>query len=158
GGMISGGQIGVYVNGPGTVSNMAGATISGSGRAGAYFYYAGNVLNSGLIISSSGIGVDLILGGNVTNASGATISGQSSGIRVVTSAATITNAGTISAGTGNNAVSFAANAANRLIVDPGAVFTGNIAGGTGTMELSGAGSGTGSLGGFGTSITNFNSL
>ena len=52
---------------------------------------------------------------------------------------------------------FAAGYANRLIADPGAVFTGNVEGGGGVLELASAAS-AGTLSGFGTSITNFSTL
>ena len=71
-------------------------------------------------------------------------------------ASTVTNAGTIT-GT-NDAVDFVGTAANRLIVDPGAVFVGNVvaAGSTNTLELA---SGTGTISGIGTdSFSNFQTL
>ena len=72
---------------------------------------------------------------------------------------TVVNAGTI-AGT-TYAVQFAAGYANRLIVDPGAVFTGQVSGGNtigaaqvSTLELASAGS-AGTLSGLGTQYVDF---
>ena len=100
------------------------------------------------------LGVCLDAGGSVTNQSGGSISGGY-GIFVYSGAVTVVNAGTI---TGSSyAVKFAAGFANRLIADPGAVFTGNVKGGGGVLELASAAS-AGTLSGFGTSITNFSTL
>ena len=54
---------------------------------------------------------------------------------------------------------FVGSFADRVILDPGAVFTGAVAGGTGTntLELASAAS-TGTLSGFGTEFTNFSSI
>ena len=57
-------------------------------------------------------------------------------------------------------VDFTASATNRLILDPGAVFVGNVtanSSGTNTLELAG-GSGTGSIGGVGTTFKHFQTL
>src|SRR6201999_4099595 len=69
---------------------------------------------------------------------------------------TVTNSGTI-AGNGGKAIQFA-NGNDRLIVDPGAMFTGAVAGagGANTMEL--AAGGTGTITGLGVSFTNFGQL
>jgi hypothetical protein len=52
---------------------------------------------------------------------------------------------------------FAAESANRLIADPGAVFAGKINGRGGALELASAASAR-TLSGFGPSITNFSTL
>src|SRR6202034_3779695 len=57
-----------------------------------------------------------------------------------------------------DAVQFAAGVTNRLVVAPGAVFTGAVvAAGTTTLELTSAAS-AGSIASLGTTITNFTSL
>ena len=70
-------------------------------------------------------------------------------------AGTVENAGTIS-GT-SSAVNFAvSSSANRLIVDPGAVFSGSVNGNGGVLELT---AGTGSIGPIGSSsFSNFQTL
>jgi hypothetical protein len=72
---------------------------------------------------------------------------------------TVTNAGTI---TGSPAIVFGGTGANRLIVDPGAVFSGAVSGSTSagagnTLELASAAS-TGTLSGLGTNFTNFKTV
>ena len=112
------------------------------------------VVNAGSIAGSNGYGIVLAAGGSVTNQSG----GRSAGVDGVlgrSAAATVVNAGTIAGS--NYAVKFAAESANRLIADPGAVFTGNVEGGGGVLELASAAS-AGTLSGFGTGITNFSTL
>ena len=78
---------------------------------------------------------------------------------VLYAGSTLTNSGTIHAGSGASfAVQFATGGGNELVVDPGAVFYGQVAGGTGEMDLA-SGSSAGTLTGFdGSTITNFGSL
>ena len=70
---------------------------------------------------------------------------------------TVTNAGTITGG-GGTAIQFGSGA-ERLIIDPGAVFAGTVIGGSGsnTLEFASATS-AGTLSGLGTSFTNFGSI
>ncbi|MGC1576081.1 MAG: hypothetical protein WA813_08150, partial [Beijerinckiaceae bacterium] len=92
----------------------------------------------------------------ITNEAGATLSGSSFGVFFTGGSGTVTNAGTISGAT--DAIDFLASGANRLVVDPGAVFVGKVtaAGSTNTLELA---SGTGSISGVGTaSFSNFQTL
>jgi FG-GAP-like repeat/FG-GAP repeat len=158
-GSISGATYdGVVLGLGGMVTNAAGAAISGA-SAGVYVKYraAGTVTNSGGISASgtSGTGVELAGGGIVTNNSIASIAGHSFGVFLTGGAGTVTNAGTISGTT--DAIDFAGTAANRLIVNPGAVFLGNVvaAGTTNTLELA---SGTGSISSVGTAFANFQTL
>jgi hypothetical protein len=124
------------------------------------------VVNAGTVSAagSSGAGVYLQAGGTVTNSSGATLSGDY-GV-YMDGPGIVLNAGTISGRT--EAVQFSNTGANRLVVDPSAVFSGAVDGGSAasTLELAG---GTGSIsglsGGSGTisqngswSFSNFNTL
>jgi antigen 43 len=146
-------SIGVdLIGGAGSVTNQSGGSIIGN--EGIYADSALTVVNAGRIKGSS-LGVYLRAGGSVTNQSGGTISGYD-GIYGMSGAVTVVNAGTISGS--SYAVKFAAGyVTNRLIADPGAVFTGKINGGGGILELASAAS-AGTLVGFGISITNFTTL
>jgi hypothetical protein len=101
---ISGHLYGVDLTAGGSVTNKAGATISGGHES---FYGgsvriaggAGTVTNAGAINSSGRYGVELTGGGSVTNDAGATIRGQYSfgpGIGIAGGEGTVTNAGDIS--------------------------------------------------------------
>jgi Hint domain len=172
-GSIQGYQGVVIGGGAGTVSNAGLITASGiggiyavvfgqggsvdntgtiQGHSGVSLNAAGTVTNEASINASAGYGIRLG-GGGVAGNTG-TIQG---GIYVAGGiASTVTNAGSIN-GLTNDAVFFATgNASSKLIVDPGATFTGAINGGAGTMELT-SGS-PGSLGGLGVSIANFGTL
>jgi hypothetical protein len=163
GGLITAAHNGVVMNGSGVIINQANATITSAdtGLASAvYIAGTGTVLNSG-VLRAGNIGVYELMGGTVTNFATGTIIGA--GGVYLKGRGTITNAGTI---IGTNptygAVLFDSNAgSSRLIVDPGAVFTGKIislANSTNVMELA-SGSSAGTLSGFdGSSITNFATL
>jgi hypothetical protein len=142
----------------GTITNASTGTISGGEDAIFVYSAAGTINNSGTITSSFDDGIGLFAGGSVVNNAGGvvnhgTISGQYGVYYEV--AGTVENAGTIS-GT-SFAVDFtASSSANKLIVDPGAVFNGNVNGGGGSMELT---AGTGSIGLIGSSaFSNFTTL
>jgi hypothetical protein len=174
--------LGVDLKAGGTVVNAAGGYISGGV---AISHSAGTVANQGAIKSTgtAGIGLELGAGGSIANgASGATaalIEGGMDGIYLSgTSGATITNFGTIqgAAGVVVAATDTAANTVinqgtidpggdailfpssnDRLVVDPGAVFTGEVDGGGGTLELA-AGTEAGQLLGLGTSFVDFGTM
>jgi hypothetical protein len=176
-GSIYGDSYGVRIEGGGSVTNSVGGTIAGAaftngvgtlinagtisrstGTSGIGITLgdSGNVVNQGVVTGGSiGIFLPTVGGGSIENLAGGTISGNigvffqhSSG-----TADTFTNAGTV-VGTSD---AFLSTGADRLIVDPGAVFDGNVSGGSGALELA-SGSSAGTLSGFGTSITNFSSL
>src|SRR5712691_3552838 len=122
----------------GSLINWTGGVITGAGKDGVLFSGAGTITNFGTIGATNttvGIGISFFGSG----------------------ADTLVNAGTIS-GAGGTAVAFG-TASDRLIVQPGAVFTGNVdgSGGSNTIELGSAAS-TGTLSGLGTSITNFTAI
>jgi hypothetical protein len=102
----------------------------------------------------SNAAVDLGTGGSVTNLGNGTISGANRGIYLAGGAGTVTNAGIISGTTA--AVAFGAGFADRVIVDPGAVFSGLVNGGNtigataaSTLELA-SGAAQGLMSGLGT--------
>ncbi len=152
---------GVYINGPGSITNMAGARIAGKTFSAMYILNGpGTIVNAGTV-SAGSVAAFEDHGGSVTNLAGGTLLG-SGGVLFKNAPGTLTNAGTIIGNDTNanplwrSAVTFRyVSTSNRLIVDPGAVFDGNIRGGDGIVELA---PGSGTISGFGTSITNFSSL
>ena len=163
GGLITSTHNGVVINGSGEVMNLAQATIISNdvGLASAiYVAGAGTIVNYGLV-QAGNIAAYELTGGTVTNAATGTISGA--GGVYLKGAGTVTNAGTIiGTNASYGAVLFDTNVGtSRLIVDPGAVFSGKIislANSTNVIELA-SGSGVGTLSGFdGSGITNFATL
>jgi hypothetical protein len=172
---ISGDSTGITSYG-GTVNNSGNIT-TGTLSVGIFARIGGLVVNSGTIISGRE-GIILDGGATLSNTGsssvisgiyGGVVAGQGStvfnagtilGIRSnsygisLQGAGTIINSGTIS-GAGE-AVDFSGSGDDRLIIDPGAVFIGNIsAGGSGnTLEFA-SGSSAGTLAGIGGSITGF---
>ena len=161
---------GVWIYSGGAVTNNAGGVITGGSLTGTGGFGGtqegiliqggvGTVVNAGTISDAHGPSVSLASGGIITNTGTGDIVGSTFGI-VLGGAATITNAATI-VGSGGTAVSMATGVTNRLIVDPGAVFTGKANGGTAadaTLELaSGASQGTLS-GGLGSNYINFQTV
>jgi hypothetical protein len=126
----------------GSITNAAGGSISGSSEGIFFNGGAGALTNSGIVSAMGAAGVDIEDGGSVTNSSGASISGSVFGVFIAGGAGRVNNAGTISGA--SYSVFMETNAANRLVVDPGAIFTGAVGGGGGTLELA---SGSGSIGG-----------
>jgi hypothetical protein len=176
-GSISGysgeGGYGVDLEAGGTVTNTSTGYISGGEDAIFVYGAAGAINNSGQIVSTFDDGLVLYGGGSVINNAGGVIQAPTGGgfgpagvyipsgsANVVNrgsitgqygvylgAAGTVENAGTISGS--SSAVTFAvSSAANRLIVDPGAVFSGSVKGNGGVLELT---AGTGSIGSIGSS-------
>ena len=147
---------GTVVNG---LSGATGALIYGN-ASGIQIGGAGTVINYGTILGGDGThyyGVSLGGAGSVSNlGTGSLI--QADGGVYADANDTVANAGTIASNsTTGNAVVFIGGT-NRLIVDPGAVFSGTVsAAGTTTLELASAGS-IGTLAGLGTDFTNFTAL
>ena len=164
---------GVDLENGGAVTNASTGVISGGEDAIFVYAAAGTITNSGTISSSFDDGIGLFAGGSVINTVGGVIKAPTSGgygpaaIYMASGSASVVNRGSIGgqygvydgvAGTVENAgtisgtsyaVDFAAtDSANRLIVDPGGVFIGNVYGGGGTMELT---AGSGSIGLIGSS-------
>ena len=186
-GSIGGTADGVKLTTSGTITNQSGGTITGY-RA---IYLRGGsatVVNAGSLGGSSaptyGAGINVSHGGAVTNLSGGVITGHHA-IYATIVALTVTNAGSIGGnavnGTGvdllfggtitnqtggaisggTDAVKFAAGHTNRLVIDPGAAFTGTVTGGNtigaasiSTLELA-SGASAGTLSGLGAKYIDF---
>ena len=132
-GRIVGGSFGIYSSAGGSVTNQSGGTISGYEGINA-LDGAATVVNAGNITgnTSESAGVNFGVGGSVTNQSGGVISGfygiySYGGGHGFGAAMTVVNAGTIIGG--RDAVKFGAGYANRLVIDPNAVFSGTVTGG-----------------------------
>jgi hypothetical protein len=185
-GTISGGGLGIYVRGGGgtivnlglvttsgvgriavdlaaggTISNQSGATIDGQADGVVVSGGIATVTNAGTINGPTDVGVLLYSGGTVTNAAGGTITGGSYGVQLG-SAATVVNAGLIAGGT--DAIQLNAGTTNRLVIDPGAVFNGDVNGGNApgsgavsTLELA-SGASVGTISGFGVQYQGFGAI
>ena len=113
---------------------------------------------AGSLITGYSLGVSLAAGGSVTNEMGGSISGYF-GVRANGTSATVENAGTIS-GSGANSVYLDATGTNRLIVDPGATFTGAVvanATAANTLELA-SGASAGTINGIGNQYQGFQTV
>jgi hypothetical protein len=178
--LVSGGT----VTNHGLISS-ARTGVSFGDTAGTFVNF-GSIVSTAPLSGTVGSGVYLAAGGAITNAARAAISAQRDAVSIgntfATSAAaiitnqgtltgniglgvggadtgnnTLVNAGTIT-GTGGTAVEFGAGS-NLLTVDPGAVFSGIVLGGSSSnaLELA-SGAGTGALAGIGTNFVDFTAV
>jgi hypothetical protein len=166
-GTISGSVAGVALVG-GSLLNAASGTIAGGiGVYGGTFSGHGQpatVVNDGSIAGSgtgtAAGGVYLLDGGTVTNHASASISTKNGNGVSIGVGGTVENAGAISGAT--DAVYFSGTGANRLTVDAGAVFHGNVVAntaGSNILELTATGKGnTATLSGLGSQFTGFQTL
>jgi glycosyltransferase involved in cell wall biosynthesis len=177
---------GVELRAGGTVTNSGTKAIIAGHRYGVFAQgSAATVTNQGNISGVYTDGVDILAGGMVTN-SGADslISGYYYGVFALASAATVTNHGTISGlgvysagvelraggtvtnggtiGGGHDAVRFGDGYANRLIVEPGASFSGKVDGGNTigaqTASVLALAAGEGAVSSVGSQFVNFGSI
>ncbi len=170
----------------GSVGNAGTIITTDSKSSAIYFYAAGSVTNTGVIssafhgvkaprasatVSNAGTITDsnagysaiaLDAGGTVTNTAGGTIMAAYHGVYIL-GGGTVINAGTIGATGAFGAVDLVGGFNNRVIVDPGAVFQGQVQGGqnlnpgtVSVLELASGGAGT--LAGIGSSFVNFGSI
>ena len=144
---------GVAIRNGGSLTNSVSGVIAGQTN-GVNVIGAGTVVNLGSITSAHGDGIRFAAGGYIGNGS----SGVISGVVIYGGAGTVANAGSI-AGYGGTAVAFDFAGANRLIVDPNAVFGGNVvAQGTANVLELASGASTGTIAGIGTSFSGFGTV
>ena len=163
-----GGGAGVWLRDGGTVTNASGADISAKFIGVQVGYVTtsvgGTVENAGSIVAvdgTVGAGVWLHGPGAISNASSGTIYGGLDGV-VIYDQTTLINAGSI--GGQQYAVHAAAGFADRLIVAPGAIFSGLVSGGNAltatiasVLELA-AGSAAGTIAGFDSKYLGFREI
>jgi hypothetical protein len=165
GSVASFGGSAIYVFNSGYVTNQSGGIVNGQ-NAGVILGTTGTIVNDGSISGNNAAYAGVVLkgGGQITNQGGGTIIGYAGadGVNIDNAAGTVENAGTIS-GT-PDAVQFAAGYADRLIIDPGAVFYGIVDGGNSpgavavsTLELA-SGVSAGTLSGLGTQFIDFGQI
>jgi hypothetical protein len=163
-GSIGGSYYGVKLTDGGYVSNASGGTIGGSSSDGVNIGGdTGTVVNQGAI--SGFFGVKLTDGGIVTNAvTGNITSNGRYGVLIGGSAGTVENSGAITGYSGYygfyDSVYLGGNVSNRLILDAGAIFTGEAvarAGAANTIELTSSAS-AGTLTGLGSEYVGFQHL
>ena len=142
---------------------VAGGLINRGTIKGAITLAGGASLDNagGAIKAAAGDAVYGTGASSIVNAGGGSIDGADAGVRIAGGAGTLTNAGLIETSGGTYAVSLAAGFTNRVILDPGAMFTGTVSGGdtigataVSTLELT-SGASTGTLSGLGVQFTGF---
>jgi hypothetical protein len=158
---------GVFLDTGGSVinggSNDDSATISGPSGVYAINSAAATITNFGTISATGAAASAAVLlkdDGFVLNEATGTITGTEGVVFAPTATGNVVNFGTISntSGATGTAIQFGGGA-ERLVVDPGAVFIGKVFGGTGTnvLELA-AGTKAGSIGGIGSQFSNFGTM
>jgi hypothetical protein len=151
---------GLVINGP---NGATGAQIIAGNADAVLIHGSGTVVNYGTIKNTNGggasYGISLSGGGTISNLGETALISGTDGVYAEGNA-TVVNGGTIASApdssyTSDIAVKFGAGT-NLMIVDPGAVFIGSVAGaGAGsTLEFASAGT-TGTISGLGTQYTNF---
>jgi hypothetical protein len=143
-------EAGGQVTNSGSITGNYGGVLAGNAAA--------TLTNSGYVYGAD-YGARMTAGGLVTNMAGATLQATTTGIAMA--GGTIVNAGTIEATAANgNAVLFT-GAANLLVVEAGAVFTGAVTGaGAGSVLELGSEpvAATGTFSGIGGQVTGFGTL
>ncbi len=161
--LISGVFYGVNINGSGGVTNdgrIVGTMVGGVGILGNGTVTNGASGATAASITGGDYGVSIAFASATVTNYGTIAATGASGIGIdlthTTGAATVTNAGTIGGASGT-AIAFGSGPST-LIVDPGAVFHGVVAGGgNSSLELA-AGASAGTIGNLGSSFTNIGSL
>jgi len=150
----SGTDINTGPTAPATISNFG--TILAEAGTGINMQGGGNLTNGATsdlvaLISAPTSNAVFLSGASTTVANYGTITGFTGVFFSGAVTGTVTNAGTIT-GTGGTAISFGSGVNNLLVVKPGAVFNGTVAGGNTTaIELSGTAAGA--IGGIGSTFT-----
>jgi hypothetical protein len=147
------------------VTNAAGAVISGT-HYGAYMLDIGTIDNFGTIeaTGTDGRGIAGGFSGTIRNEAGGTIAGVAYGVALGSDHSflgnvTLENAGTI-IGSSGHAVLLDGSTNNRLIVDAGAKFVGDVQStgqGPGTIELT-SGASAGTISGIGSQYRGFQTV